>query len=82
VTNSSDAGIPATGQVAVSLGGTDADSFRITRNECVGTTLMPGGTCQIDVVFEPKSAGPRAAALSVTAAPTNGASAALTGTGT
>ena len=81
ITNSNDAGIPATGQVAVSLDGADADSFRITRNECAGTTLMAGGTCQIDVVFEPKSAGARAATLSVTASPTNGASAALTGTG-
>jgi hypothetical protein len=82
VTNSSDAGIPATGQVAVSVDGTDAASFRITRNTCAGNTLPPGGRCEIDVVFEPKAAGARTATLSVIASPTNGASAALTGSGT
>jgi hypothetical protein len=81
VTNSSDAGIPGTGQVAVSLDGPEAASYRITRNECAGTTLAAGGSCAIDVVFEPRSAGAKVASLSVIAAPTNGASAALSGSG-
>ncbi len=81
VTNSNDAGIPGTGQVAVSLDGADATSFRITRNECAGTTLPAGGSCAIDVVFEPRTAGAKAAALSVTASPTNGVSASLSGSG-
>jgi hypothetical protein len=41
VTNSTDLGIPSTGQVAVSLDGTDSSSFRITRNVCAGATSSP-----------------------------------------
>jgi hypothetical protein len=86
VANSGDLGIASTGQVAVTLIGADADSFRITRNECTGLTLARAGAgdsdCQVDVVFEPKSAGAKAATLSVTASPTNGATAALSGSGT
>ena len=67
------------------LTGPDAASFRITRNECTGLTLARAGTgdsdCQVDVVFEPRSTGAKSANLSVTASPTNGATAALSGSG-
>jgi hypothetical protein len=86
ITHSGDLGIPTTGQVAVALTGPDAASFRITRNECTGMTLARAGAgdsdCQVDVVFEPRSPGAKSANLSVTATPTNGAAAALSGSGT
>ncbi len=82
ITNSSDVGIPATGLVAVSLDGPNTGDFRIAANTCAVTAgLAPGASCTVTVAFEPKSAGAKSATLAITASPTNGASAALTGTG-
>ena len=82
ITNSSDAGITATGLVAVALDGANPGDFRISGNTCATvTSLAPGASCTVTVEFEPKSAGAKAASLNVTATPTNGATAALTGTG-
>ena len=67
--------------MVVSRTGTDAALFRIVNDTCIGTTLAPGATCSVSVVFEPTSTGAKTATLSIAASPTNGTSAALTGTG-
>ncbi len=82
VTNSSDANIGPTGQLAISKAGTDAAAFRIVADGCTGNTLAPGGTCMVNLVFEPKTTGSKTGTLTVAAPSTNGATAALTGTGT
>ncbi|HEY0707815.1 MAG TPA: choice-of-anchor D domain-containing protein, partial [Polyangia bacterium] len=82
VTNSSDNNIGASGQIAVSRTGANADSFRIVSDTCTGNSLAAGATCTIGVIFEPKAAGALSGTLSVTSSSTNGTSAALTGTGT
>jgi hypothetical protein len=82
VTNSADAGITTTGLVVVSLDGPNPGDYRIAGNTCAASMgLAPGATCTVTVAFEPKTTGAKSATLAISATPTNGASAALTGTG-
>jgi hypothetical protein len=82
IANSGDSGTPMTGPVSVAIGGVAANDYRIKANTCTGAGLAAGASCTVTVVFEPKSTGLKNATLSATASPTNGATVALTGTGT
>jgi hypothetical protein len=81
VTNSTDPNIGASGQIVVTRTGANADSFRIVSDTCTGNSLAAGATCAVGVIFEPKAAGALSATLNISSPSTNGASAALTGTG-
>ncbi|HVM59325.1 MAG TPA: choice-of-anchor D domain-containing protein [Verrucomicrobiae bacterium] len=47
----------------ISVVGADPGDFQIIANQCAGTTVPPGGICQIELVFEPTATGTRTAAL-------------------
>jgi hypothetical protein len=56
------------GAVPVSIGtvGLQAPGeFRVVRDTCTGTTLGPGARCEVDVVFEPASAGGKSGTLEI-----------------
>lgn len=57
------AGNTVMGQIA--LGGPDAGEFSVPADGCTGNTVVPGGTCAIEVAFTPTSAGHKAAQLAV-----------------
>jgi hypothetical protein len=73
VTNS---GGSASGAISAS---TSSNEFVIVANTCTGT-LNAGGTCKIDVVLLPSSAGAKSAILTVSANPGGAATASLQGT--
>ncbi|HEU5001302.1 MAG TPA: choice-of-anchor D domain-containing protein [Actinomycetota bacterium] len=50
---------------STSITGAAAGDFAVTSDSCSGTTVAPGGTCAIGVVFHPSSQGIRAASLQV-----------------
>lgn len=78
ISNGDDGGITCTSF----LGGADATSFSLTSNGCDATTLEPGASCVIDVVFAPASPGPNTATLQADCSPCgNFVSAVLSGTG-
>ncbi|HDL20960.1 MAG TPA: choice-of-anchor D domain-containing protein, partial [Nitrospirae bacterium] len=49
----------------VSLTGTDPAEFAIQVDNCAGQTIVPAGTCTIDAVFAPTSAGAKSADISI-----------------
>ncbi|HTS16076.1 MAG TPA: choice-of-anchor D domain-containing protein [Verrucomicrobiae bacterium] len=65
----------------ISLVGDDPGDFQIVANQCSGTTVPPGGICQIELVFEPTATGTRTAALQLLS-DTTGASQTLPLSGT
>ena len=48
------------------LSGHDADDFLISSDDCSGNVVRPGASCGISVLFGPRSAGTRAATLTIT----------------
>ncbi|KHE91486.1 MAG: hypothetical protein SCABRO_02775 [Candidatus Scalindua brodae] len=50
---------------AISTTGTDASDFIIQNENCSGQTIAPSGTCTVDVIFSPASAGSKNAVLSI-----------------
>jgi hypothetical protein len=68
---------------SATLTGASQGQFQLgAHNTCSGTTVAPGGGCEIGVVFAPTTAGPKAAALHVTDANGVTVDVPLTGTGT
>jgi hypothetical protein len=51
---------------AVTITGPNAAEFQITSDTCTGSTLAPGATCTIVVVFAPITPGPKFACLMIT----------------
>lgn len=49
----------------ISLGGTNPDQFSKQNDTCSGQTILPSGTCTVDVKFSPTSAGAKSATLSI-----------------
>ena len=49
-----------------SLSGPDSDSFEVTDDDCAGTTVAPGSSCDIDVTFTAGDSGAATASLSIT----------------
>jgi hypothetical protein len=62
-------GAPRLRPGAVSLGGANADQFRVVANTCSGANLGIGQECGVGVVFRPSGLGPRSATLAI---PSNG----------
>jgi len=50
----------------ITITGTDAADFIVSPTNPCGTTVASGATCNISVVFKPKTAGSRTATLSIT----------------
>jgi hypothetical protein len=51
------------GITGVKLGGASPGAFTVSNDACSGTTLQPGGTCDVVAAFAPNAAGPRTALL-------------------
>jgi hypothetical protein len=49
----------------LSLSGSAADQYTITGDACSTTTLVPGGQCQVEIVFAPTADGSQSASLLV-----------------
>jgi trimeric autotransporter adhesin len=49
----------------VTVGGLNPGDFAVTSDGCTGTTLAPGTTCNIAVVFTPRATGTRAATVRI-----------------
>jgi len=81
ITNSADAGTPASGILSVALAGAAPADYIITNDTCTGVTLASGANCAVTVAFRPTATGTRAATLSVDGATTDGVEVALSGTG-
>jgi hypothetical protein len=73
----------ATGPLAVSVQGGDADQFQLVGQGCVGKTLPPGpgSTCSQIVLYQPTKPGRVTSSLVVTASPGGAVTAPLQGTG-
>jgi hypothetical protein len=69
------------GIITMALTGTSASEFRITNNGCLNAMLPATGSCMVDVVFSPTTAGSKTASLTATASPGGTAVAALSGIG-
>jgi hypothetical protein len=68
---------------SATLTGASQGQFQLgPHNTCSGTTVAPGGGCEIGVVFAPTTSGPKTAFLHVTDANGVAVDAQLTGTGT
>jgi len=66
--------------ITIKLSGTNVGQF--SQSNTCGTSLPGGGSCSINVLFDPTTTGAKSAALSVTASPGNFTlSVALSGTG-
>lgn len=48
---------------SISFSGAHPDDFKIGTESCAGTTLVPGGSCTVDLSFSPRAVGSRSAAL-------------------
>ncbi len=70
----------ASGTVAATLGGANANQWAIGANTCTAA-IMPGATCTVVLTFRPGNAGPQSASLSVVGGPGGTATATLSGTG-
>lgn len=77
----SNTGGSPTGTLGTGLTGPHVAEYSVTRNTCAGASLVPNGSCQIDVVFTPIAAGTRQATLGVSGSPGGSVSALLTGNG-
>jgi Tol biopolymer transport system component len=62
VTSSGTRSVPITNVI---LEGTNQTQFVITSTDCPGANIPPGGTCGISATFNPTSAGPLTAVLTV-----------------
>jgi hypothetical protein len=51
---------------SIRLSGFSAADFRVTRQDCRGASLDPGGDCRLDVTFGPRAEGHRSATLTLT----------------
>ncbi len=71
----------STGNLAVTLGGSDAAQFSLVSDGCTGQRLAPGGSCALMIGFTPLSAGAKSANLAVTATPGGPLSVPVSGTG-
>jgi hypothetical protein len=49
----------------LSIAGTDADAFSMSDDDCSGVSLLPGGTCTVDVGFVPADEAEADATLTV-----------------
>jgi hypothetical protein len=56
------------GRITLTLGGPDALDFAIESNGCSGNELQAGGSCSFTVLFRPRSAGSKAAVVTIIAA--------------
>ncbi|HEY8038221.1 MAG TPA: choice-of-anchor D domain-containing protein [Polyangiaceae bacterium] len=77
----SNPGTTATGPLSIALGGPDASSFGIDVDTCSGQSVAGGAQCDVKVHFAPKSAGARAATLTITGQPGGTIVVALAGNG-
>jgi len=74
-------GAGATGNVTVTLTGTDKASFTVS-DPCSGKPIAAGGSCSVSVAFAPAATGAKAASLTATADGVSGtATASLAGNG-
>lgn len=66
-------GTAETGAIAISIGGADADDLAIDDpgTTCAATSLAPGATCTVELVFHAAAAGDRTATLTI-ASPAGG----------
>ncbi|HET6149696.1 MAG TPA: choice-of-anchor D domain-containing protein [Polyangia bacterium] len=69
------------GAIATTLLGTEAKSFEITADGCMGQMLATQQTCQITVRFTPTALGAKSISIKLAADPGGSAVAQLTGTG-
>jgi hypothetical protein len=60
---------------------TSTGEYTITANTCGGTSLAPGGTCSVSVIFAPTSPGAKEALLTVAGAAAEIVRGQLSGTG-
>lgn len=67
----------------LSIIGTDASQYTIQSDTCSGQTILPAGSCIVDVVFSPTSTGAKTADLTIPSSDpdTPSLSASLSGTG-
>jgi hypothetical protein len=63
---------------AVSIGGANAADFAVVSTNCVGASLGPGATCDVELGFTPTGTGARVAQLTANGQGGSAASAALT----
>ncbi len=70
------------GKMTVMLGGMNADSFVVDKDDCTGQVLASGSNCAVKMHFAPMTAGGLSASLAFSDDLGNSASAALTGTAT
>ncbi len=66
---------------ALTLGGPDADQFRISGNRCSGVPLKPHARCTYDVTFAPTSSGRKTAVVTVAGTRASREALAVEGTG-
>jgi len=71
----------ASGTLATTLAGMNANQFMITTNTCAGNTLPALGTCSVQVLFAPTSTGSKVGSLNVMGSPGGLAAAGLSGSG-
>lgn len=66
-------GTAETGAISISIGGANAGDLAIDdpRTTCAATSLAPGATCMVELVFHAAAAGDRTATLTI-ASPTGG----------
>lgn len=77
----SNIGPGATGTLSTSIGGTNPGQFAIVLDGCAGTSLLQGGSCQVQVRFTAASAAAFHALLQVNAAGGASLSVPLSGSG-
>ena len=71
----------AIGSGAFSFSGTNPNAFGTANDGCSGSTVSPNGTCQVDVTFDPATAGSYDAVLEMASdAPTSPDQVAVSGT--
>jgi sugar lactone lactonase YvrE len=50
----------------VTVGGANASDFATSADNCTGATLLPAGTCTVNVTFNPTATGARSAWITIT----------------
>jgi PKD repeat protein len=65
----------------LSLSGGDAANFTKQNDNCTGQTVIPAGSCTVEIKFTPSSTGPKTASLSIPSNYPTAATASLSGTG-
>jgi HYDIN/CFA65/VesB-like, Ig-like domain len=58
-------GVVSSGQLAVTLDGTDAGEFAVLTDSCTGIALGPSEPCTVEMVFAPAADGAKSASLRV-----------------